>query len=238
MVGNWTKGKVEVSDICHNIPLLKPLPDAFFFLMKFLANQRTANYTTNVERKKLWYSSRHCVNYGDNTSFCLFYILVPKYIFFLFGNSMRWKLCFCIKRIEIIFSQILKSFSSGAIPYHPKHQPSSLFVQIQQTKLIFSYPSPENRIWQFMSGSSRPSALTTDIPGDLVWDLPCMQQASYLKGGPLVNVAPVSDVNQKSNYDYDMIWWKSLLEAIYKKCQNFLGKLFLNAICENFYPAC
>ena len=24
-----------------------------------------------------------------------------------------------------------------------------------------------------------------DIPGDLVWDLPCMQQASYLEGGPI-----------------------------------------------------
>ena len=25
-----------------------------------------------------------------------------------------------------------------------------------------------------------------DIPGDLVWDLPYMQQASYLEGGPLM----------------------------------------------------
>ena len=37
------------------------------------------------------------------------------------------------------------------------------------------------------SGSSRPSTLMIDIPGDLVWDLPCVQQqASYLEGGPLV----------------------------------------------------
>ena len=47
------------------------------------------------------------------------------------------------------------------------------------------------------SGSSRLSILTIDIPGDLVWDLPCVQQASYLEGGPLY-----LHVNQKS-YDYD-----------------------------------
>ena len=33
------------------------------------------------------------------------------------------------------------------------------------------------------SGSSRLSTLMIDVPGDLVWDLPCMQQASYLEGG-------------------------------------------------------
>ena len=44
------------------------------------------------------------------------------------------------------------------------------------------------------SGSSRPSTLMIDIPGDLVWDLPCMQQASYLEGGggaTGVDAAPV-----------------------------------------------
>ena len=40
------------------------------------------------------------------------------------------------------------------------------------------------------SGSSRLSTLMIDIPGDLVWELPCMQQAIYLEGGPL-DVAPV-----------------------------------------------
>ena len=39
------------------------------------------------------------------------------------------------------------------------------------------------------SGISRPSVLMIDIPWDLVWDLPCVQQASYLEGGPI------------------MIWW-------------------------------
>ena len=41
-----------------------------------------------------------------------------------------------------------------------------------------------------------------DIPGDLVWDLPCVQQASYLEGGPLMWILPLYlHINQKSNYD-------------------------------------
>ena len=57
------------------------------------------------------------------------------------------------------------------------------------------------------SGSSRPSTLMIDIPGDLVWDLPCMQRASCLEEGPLVWMLPLYlHVNQKSDYD-DMIWW-------------------------------
>ena len=52
------------------------------------------------------------------------------------------------------------------------------------------------------SGSSQPSALMIDIPGDLVWYLPCVQQASYLEGGPLVWMLPLYlHVNQKSDYD-------------------------------------
>ena len=54
------------------------------------------------------------------------------------------------------------------------------------------------------SGSSRLSTLMIDLPGDLVWDLPCVQQASYLEGGPLMWMLPLYlHVNQKS--DYDMI---------------------------------
>ena len=54
------------------------------------------------------------------------------------------------------------------------------------------------------SGSSWLSTLMIDVPGDLVWDLPCMQQASYLEGGPLMWMLPLYlHVNQKS--DYDMI---------------------------------
>ena len=57
------------------------------------------------------------------------------------------------------------------------------------------------------SGSSRPSTLMIDIPGDLVWDLPCMQQASYLEGGPLVWMLPLYlHVNQKSDYDMISSW--------------------------------
>ena len=47
-----------------------------------------------------------------------------------------------------------------------------------------------------------------DIPGDLVWDLPCVQQASYLEGGPLMWMLPLYlHVNQKSDYDMIMIWY-------------------------------
>ena len=56
------------------------------------------------------------------------------------------------------------------------------------------------------SGSSRLSTLMIDVPGDLVWDLPCVQQASYLEGGPLMWMMPLYlHVNQKSDYDMMMI---------------------------------
>ena len=56
------------------------------------------------------------------------------------------------------------------------------------------------------SGSSRPSTRMIDVPGDLVWDLPCAQQASYLEGGPLMWILPLYlHVNQKSNYDMMMM---------------------------------
>ena len=52
------------------------------------------------------------------------------------------------------------------------------------------------------SGSSRLSTLMIDVPGDLVWDLPCVQQASYLEGGPLMWMLPLyQHINQKSDYD-------------------------------------
>ena len=54
------------------------------------------------------------------------------------------------------------------------------------------------------SGSSRLSTLMIDVPGDLAWDLPCMQQASYmyLEVGPLMWMLPLYlHVNQKSDYD-------------------------------------
>ena len=54
------------------------------------------------------------------------------------------------------------------------------------------------------SRSSQLSNLMIDTPGDLVWDLPCVQQASYLEGGPLMWMLPMYlHVNQKSGDDDD-----------------------------------
>ena len=54
------------------------------------------------------------------------------------------------------------------------------------------------------SGSSGLSTLMIDIVGDLVWDLPCGQQASYLEGSPLMWMLPLYlHVDQKSNDDDD-----------------------------------
>ena len=54
------------------------------------------------------------------------------------------------------------------------------------------------------SGSAWLLTLMIDIPGDLVWDLPCVQQASYLEGGPLMWMLPLNlHVFQKSDYDDD-----------------------------------
>ena len=64
------------------------------------------------------------------------------------------------------------------------------------------------------SESSRSSTLMIDIPGDLMWDLLCVQQASYLEGGPLVWILHLYlYVNQKSDYDiwYDMICWQCFI---------------------------
>ena len=53
------------------------------------------------------------------------------------------------------------------------------------------------------SGSSRLSTLMIDVPGDLVWDLLCVQQASYLEGGPLMWMLPLYlHINKKSDYIY------------------------------------
>ena len=69
-----------------------------------------------------------------------------------------------------------------------------------------------------VSGSSQLSTLMIEICGDLVWDLPCVQQASYQGGGPLMWMLPLYlHVNQKS--DYDMIWWwciQTLLQSLFK----------------------
>ena len=54
------------------------------------------------------------------------------------------------------------------------------------------------------SGSSQLSTLMIETPGDLVWDLPCVQQASYLEGGPLFWILPLYlHINKKSDDDDD-----------------------------------
>ena len=55
------------------------------------------------------------------------------------------------------------------------------------------------------SGTSQLSTLMIEICGDLVWDVPCVQQASYLEGGPLVWMLPLYlHVNPIT------IWWYEL----------------------------
>ena len=57
------------------------------------------------------------------------------------------------------------------------------------------------------SGSFQLSTLMIETPGDLVWDLPCMQQAICLEGGPLLWIKPLYlHVNKKSDDDDDEIF--------------------------------
>ena len=64
------------------------------------------------------------------------------------------------------------------------------------------------RNWQrktAVSGSSPQLTLKKGAPGDQVWDLLCVQLASYLERGPLMWMMPLHlHVNQKSDYD---IWY-------------------------------
>ena len=62
------------------------------------------------------------------------------------------------------------------------------------------------------SGNSQLSTLMTETPGDLVWDLPCVQQASYLEGGPLLWILPqYLHVNKKSDDDDDDVDFRKFL---------------------------
>ena len=59
------------------------------------------------------------------------------------------------------------------------------------------------------------SAVMIDVPGDPVWDLPCVQQASYLEGGPLMWMLPLYlHVNQKSDYDDMTEWYLVLVKCL------------------------
>ena len=70
-------------------------------------------------------------------------------------------------------------------------------------RIVLRGPRWHGSCWQrgiAESGSSGLSTLMIDIPGDLVWYLPCMQQASYLEGVPLMWMLPLYlHVNQKSD---------------------------------------
>ena len=74
------------------------------------------------------------------------------------------------------------------------------------------------------SGSSRLSTLMIDVLGDLVWDLPCVQQASYLEGGPLMWMLPLYlHVNQKSDYIYDNMFHAN---SHFKHIVEFINQAF------------
>ena len=59
------------------------------------------------------------------------------------------------------------------------------------------------------SGGYGLSICMIDIPGDMVWELPCVQQACYLEGDPLTSMLPLYlQVNQKADDDdNDILNW-------------------------------
>ena len=67
-----------------------------------------------------------------------------------------------------------------------------------------------------------------DIPGDPVWDLPCVQQASYLEVGPLVWMLPLYLQLIKNLFMmiYDIDWSRSDTAASDIKGQLFLARLY------------
>ena len=82
------------------------------------------------------------------------------------------------------------------------------------------------------SGSSQLSTHMIETPGDLVWDLPCVQQASCLKGGPLLWIWPLYlHMNQKSDDDDDFLCISmvqiqdSLLRGHFRPGDQHLNKL-------------
>ena len=86
------------------------------------------------------------------------------------------------------------------------------FVQLLTYRLIESMglggPRWPGSSWQWgiaVSGSSWLSTLMIETPGDMVWDLPCVQQASNLEGDPLMWMLSLYlHVNQNSGDDDDI----------------------------------
>ena len=97
------------------------------------------------------------------------------------------------------------------------------------------------------SGSSQLLTLMIETPGDLVWDLRCVQQASCLEGGPLLWIWPLYlHVNKKSDDDDDdaptalsqsltMVWTRAALTlhfrtVAYKAACHTLSKASLKSM--------
>ena len=82
-------------------------------------------------------------------------------------------------------------------------------------------PSLHGRNWwreTVVSGSSRQLTLKKGAPGDQVWDLLCVQLASYLERGPLMWMMPLHlHVNKKPDYDM-MIGGQTITQL--SKCVN------------------
>ena len=76
------------------------------------------------------------------------------------------------------------------------------------------------------SGSSQLSTLTIETPGNLVWDLPQVQQASCLEGGPLLRILPLYlHVNQNSDDDDEyFLMYPNRKSVTYIKGTQHLGK--------------
>ena len=65
-----------------------------------------------------------------------------------------------------------------------------------------------------VSGSLQQLTFKKGAPGDQVWDLLCMQLASYLEGGPLMWMMPLHlNVKQKIRLDLLCVQLASYLEG-------------------------
>ena len=84
-------------------------------------------------------------------------------------------------------------------------------------------PGRPKMIWkQLTERDCREWKLSSTLMTEICGDLPCVQQASYLEGGPLVWMLPLYlHVNQKS--DYDMMMMGPITSVlIFSNLDNFL----------------
>ena len=113
----------------------------------------------------------------------------------------------CIEDLDLILKEKRNDMDMWNAPMVQSRQP--LTYRLMES-MGLGGPKWHGSSWQrgiAESGSSWLSALMLDVPGDLVWDLPCVQQASYLEGDSLMWILPLYlHVNQKSDYD---IWYDS-----------------------------